>query len=73
MNLYTLSHQNLDIFIRKTILYNRFGNVKLRKSFSIFKKNRKINSIFNIAKLDRESEIGSKVNFVEKEKQKFQK
>ena len=38
LNLYTLCHRNLDIFIRKTIVYNGFGNVLLTKSFSIFEK-----------------------------------
>ena len=38
LNLYTLCHRNIDISIRKTIVYNGFGNVELTKSFSILEK-----------------------------------
>ena len=67
MNIYTLCHQNLDIFILKTIVYNGFVNAEL-KGLSQNLRNRKRNSICNLAKWDRESEIGYKVNFIEKEK-----
>lgn len=47
MNIYTLCHQNLDIFILKTIVYNGFVNAEL-KGLSQNLRNR--NSICNLAK-----------------------
>ena len=38
LNLYKFCHGNPDIFLKKTIVYNGFGNVELTKSFSIFEK-----------------------------------
>ena len=40
LNLYTLCHQNLDIFISKKLVYNEFGNVESTNSFSIFEKDK---------------------------------